>query len=267
MKPDGTPYFVRRLDRAPRNDPADCCHSQLGQRWGWLFAQQAAEGRLRGKLACFACRRTFRFLRKPDTEYAHDAHGGRLARPHWTRLRAVHRAAVALQHTDPARSAALARAGRELEEALFGHGGTALPPQAELDALKPWLPAAWWRRVVPCCPGCGAAGVPVSSAFEAPPRGDVRAWRAARAWVEGGGEAALREGRWAEARLRGRWALPREVVEGEKRRRIETLRRAVELGVRTSEEERRLGVIRARKGKVEEEAWAVVVDPGVIALD
>lgn len=45
----------------------------------------------------------------------------------------------------------------------------------------------------------------------------------------------------------------------EKRKRITVLQRAVKLGVRTSEEERRLKVIRAARGKSEcTESWVVV---------
>lgn len=54
-----------------------------------------------------------------------------------------------------------------------------------------------------------------------------------------------------------------EAADYENRRRVETLQKAVELGVRISEEERRLAVIRTRKLKVEGDTWTVVVYPEV----
>lgn len=47
-------------------------------------------------------------------------------------------------------------------------------------------------------------------------------------------------------------------MESEKLKRIGVLRKALELGVRTSEEERKLSIIRSLKGKTVEESWVVV---------
>ena len=59
---------------------------------------------------------------------------------------------------------------------------------------------------------------------------------------------------------RPRWRAS-EATKAERRKRITVLRTALELGIRTDEEERRLAVIRARLGKMvdDPESWTVVI--------
>lgn len=261
MKPDGTPYFCRRIDRERHKHSCYCMCSR----------EEEHDAELRGKFACFTCRRTFRFKQVPNKEYRMGPGGVRYVRPDRNHMKEVCTRNRPLRYTDPARWAELERQNYEIYAAFFNGQGT-VPPQEELDALKPYAPDAWWTRVDPLCPGCGAAGVSVPDAFEAPPQKDVKEWKAAQEWLARRPEelASLRKLEEGGLRLTHYRARKRqEELEPERRRRVETLRKAVELGVRTSEEERRLAVIRARKGgpAVDKDAWAVVICPEVFVTE
>ena len=47
-------------------------------------------------------------------------------------------------------------------------------------------------------------------------------------------------------------------------RQIDTLQQAVKQRVRTSDEERKLALIRVKKGKTEDDVWTVIMHPGGI---
>jgi hypothetical protein len=128
--------------------------------------------------------------------------------------------------------------------------------------LKLYNLDACWKPIGLRCRECGKEGRRVGTAFQAPPRTDIVAWSRLREWVESDGERKERESKSREIRrerynswLAGCQSYARDK---EKRKRIEILQQAVKLGVRTSEEERRLAVIREKKGKVDDDAWMVV---------
>ncbi|KIP11785.1 hypothetical protein PHLGIDRAFT_440524 [Phlebiopsis gigantea 11061_1 CR5-6] len=118
----------------------------------------------------------------------------------------------------------------------------------------PWYP--------PHCPSCGKEGRRVGTAFKAPSRNDLCGWKELREWVESGGEESAQKSLMQErraSRQRLRVDDRSRISMDERRKRIEALQKASELGVRTSEEERKLSIIRTFKGKTTKESWGVVV--------
>lgn len=212
------------------------------------------------KYACFTCRRVFKFRAQPGHEHYWGWGGVRLIRPDQTRIADVWRAEDRLR-----------RAGGEkwaYVRARAQAHWVALLDLRELEELKRCLPGAWWRRLEPCCPGCGQVGRIETSALEAPSQRDGKAWRELEARVQSGEERVLLESQaqdmLRENDVRWRRREGHEEREKEKHRRNEVLQKAIELGLRTTEEERRLITIRARKGKIEGDPWAVMVYPDII---
>ena len=135
--------------------------------------------------------------------------------------------------------------------------------QPELDEeVKRCMPDAWWRQLIVRCPRCGANGERVTEEFEAPPQDDVKAWKRLQIWVQSGADLRAQKEKYEERTQEScrhyRRSPEGPVRETERTKRIETLKQATRLGIRTSEEERRLAVIRARKGK-DMDAWAVII--------
>lgn len=247
----------RRCDR-PRSHPVTRDH----------YACYHPCDPLRFKYACFDCRRVFKH--RAPLEYNEYMFGRPvLVRPGPARIPDVwHTYHVLLQdhskwECSPDSELGRMRAKTQLYlESLRSRGPTLTAE--ELQELKQHMPDAWWRPLGPHCPQCDKQGSQVGTAFEAPPRSDARAWKKLQAWEEDNGEnrereSVRRELRNAERQAKQAWSLQGD-REREKHRRIETLRKAVELGVRTSEEERRLSVnvIRERRGPARD-AWTVVV--------
>lgn len=119
---------------------------------------------------------------------------------------------------------------------------------AELDELTQRTPEAWWRPLVPRCPKCGNQGHQVSPTFEAPPQDDSRAWAALRLAADAADPRlchckSMGQERHADAFRKA--TRDGDAISREKRRRVEMLLEASRLGVRTSEEEGKLSVIRA----------------------
>ena len=136
-------------------------------------------------------------------------------------------------------------------------------PAEEVEELKHIAPGMWWQRLGPCCPECGKAGTKVGTSFKAPSKDNIGGWEELRVWIENGGELQERESFEREVAEEKRRRCQGGYYEhrAEKRKPIETLQQAVALGVRTSEEEKKLAIIRSTKGKTVDEAWAVVVGP------
>lgn len=213
---------------------------------------------MRHKYVCFDCRRIFKCVEYRTADYVRG--NPVLVRPVSAGLRASRNALRRLYLESKATGDTekwdyITQKGSHHFQALM-RGDKGLSEE-EIEELKHLTPEVWWQRMGPCCPGCGEDGRKVGTSFEAPSRDNVGAWKKLRVWIEGGGEQMERASFDLEVlkeKERQRFSL-----EYEKRRRIDTLQQAMVLGVRTSEEEERLAIIRLLKGKVVDEAWGVVV--------
>lgn len=213
---------------------------------------------MRHKYVCFDCRRIFKCVENKTADYVRG--NPILVRPMSAGLRAsqiaFRRLYLESRATgDTEKLYYVTQKGDHHFQALM-RGDKGLSEE-EIEELKHLTPEVWWQRMGPCCPGCDKDGRKVGTSFEAPSRDDVGAWKKLRVWIEGGGEQMERAS--FDLEVRKEKARQRFSLEFEKRRRINTLRQAMVLGVRTSEEEERLAIIRLLKRKAVDEAWEVVV--------
>lgn len=218
------------------------------------------------KYACFACRRAFKFVERDDMDYTWGT--PLLVRPRYDRLKHVRDAYRRLASKEPAGDPQkLEDVHRKLEvymaSVLDGRKGKAeaeadaegdkeVLQEEELAELRKYAVDAWWTLLKPSCPSCSAPGREVPPTFTPPPQRDLHAWADLERTVETvqafsetkeeiEDESVTEESRRIMRSLRGP-----EVMD-ERRARVRVLKEAVALGVRTSEEERRLAVIRGRE--------------------
>lgn len=244
------------------------------------------------KYACFACRRTFKFVERDDMDYA----GGAplIVRPGYHRLRAVWDAYARLagrksqrgeredeqfeevKRREQAHLEALFDGGGKIKNSRLGRGRDGNEDEDEdedeevIEEMKKYAPDLWWTPLKPSCPSCGTPGRQVSPTFMPPPQRNVHAWAKLEKTVETAEEyksatsKAIKDEKNAEAsRAFSQGYRMTERVD-ERWRRIRVLKKAVALGVRTSEEERRLEVIRSMRKPDKpkfgmEYPWVVVV--------
>ncbi|KAJ3558365.1 hypothetical protein NM688_g971 [Phlebia brevispora] len=169
----------------------------------------------RTKWVCFHCRRMFKPILRPENEYYYS---GQIRRKE-TRQECRRR-----------------DAGRKQAFRL------SIPPGS--NNQTPFDPNAPKQAH---CPVCGEPGSRVGDTFEAPPQKQKSAWAQLCIRLEGGEE--FQRYRKCPAGHDLITFSERKAREEEKARRIEVLRKAIKLGGRTTEEERRLCMIRARHGR------------------
>lgn len=130
--------------------------------------------------------------------------------------------------------------------------GPSLLSDEAIAEMSRYTHTACWRRLHPLrCPGCGIVGRRVGADFEAPSQRKDKAWAVLEEKMDNDSnfdKCTAESLDWVyRNHVRRQDKLASEPYLAEKRRRIEELRKAVELGVRTEEEERRLAAIRGRK--------------------
>lgn len=138
--------------------------------------------------------------------------------------------------------------------------------EEELAELRKYAVDAWWTLLKPSCPSCSAPGREVPPTFAPPPQRDVHAWADLEKTVETVEAFSETIEEIEDEKIREQSRRIVRSVRGpetmdERRARVRVLKEAVALGVRTSEEERRLAIIRGREPENagQEDPWAVVV--------
>ena len=156
----------------------------------------------------------------------------------------------------------LRRRGYQYRESLT-YPGPGLFSAEELETLQQEDHGFCTKRLHPlrCC-RCGEPGRRVGGAFSAPRQRNIKAWKQLKEMLYHGGKfdccETWRRENYSELDIELQRERNKPAHKEERAKRIEVLRKAVELGVRTSEEETKLEVIRGLKGKGREETWAVV---------
>lgn len=224
----------------------------------------------RFKYLCLGCRRAFKPAIRAENRYWDDLVVPRdeYCPRHKDERRHFPKGKAGLKDPDEARWVELhERADVSAYFASLSMSGPGLFSDDEIAQLSEHDHFMCWRRLHPIrCPGCGEPGRRVGGSFEPPPRRKAKAWKQLKTMLENGGRFdhcsdSVREGLCERKLHQERWsAWGRSNPGYEKKKRIEVLRKAVELGVRTSEEERRLNIIRGRLHGQESpgESWIVV---------
>ena len=201
------------------------------------------------KFVCVSCRRTFKHAIIEGNEYRTDDYGRKLAvRPGYDKIPEVWQ-----EYRKFARRKELRRSLYDIEtqESVFYQAGVAAFRKDELEQLRKQSPVFWWRPLTQMrCPGCGKDGREVGSTFRGPGRNDKKGWEKVQSLLEKGEqfsycvtpdeekelvmEAARREQRRS---MDTAWRIERQCM-------IDTLKRAMQEGIYTVDEGKKLAAIR-----------------------